>query len=188
VSLADSARTVPEVSVQVQEQAFDPGAELNAFVQGRPQAGAIASFHGLVRDLNRGDAVEAMHLEHYPGMTERALQDICAAACRRWSLLAVRVIHRHGELRPGEPIVCVLCAAAHRGEAFAACEFVMDLLKTEAPFWKRERTPEGSRWVEARHSDDAAARRWSQDGVIHGSPADRPESDSPSGGTGEPRG
>lgn len=149
------------ISVVVQAQAFAAGEELDAFVRGRTGAGAIASFLGQVRDLNLGDAVEGLYLEHYPGMTEHALADICERACRRWSLVALRVIHRHGGLLPGDPIVMVLCAAAHRGDAFAACEFVMDLLKTEAPFWKRERTPEGSRWIEARQDDEAAARRWS---------------------------
>ncbi|MDE3012305.1 MAG: molybdopterin synthase catalytic subunit MoaE [Pseudomonadota bacterium] len=148
------------MSVLVQSAAFDPGAELNAFASGSAQAGAVAMFTGLVRDLNLGQQVQAMQLEHYPGMTEQALADIAAAAAARWSLIAARVIHRHGELLPGEPIVAVLCAAAHRGDAFAACECIMDRLKTEAPFWKREHTPAGARWVDARDSDERAARRW----------------------------
>jgi molybdopterin synthase catalytic subunit len=150
----------PRVSVVVQAEPFDPGAELNAFARGRPDVGAVTMFTGLVRDLNQGDAVQRMFLEHYPGMTERALADIGAQALARWPLLAVRVIHRYGELRPTEPIVAVLCAAGHRGEAFAACEFVMDFLKTGAPIWKREVTAQGERWVEARTSDAEAQARW----------------------------
>lgn len=156
------------IVVSVQSAAFDPGAELNAFTGGRPEAGAVAMFTGLVRDLNLGTTVAALQLEHYPGMTERSLQGICQDACARWSLLAVKVIHRHGELLPGEPIVAVLCASAHRGEAFAACAYIMDLLKTEAPFWKRERTPAGERWVEARETDAEAAQRWQTDGPSAG--------------------
>ena len=150
----------PRISVLVQAEPFDPGAELNAFARGRPDVGAVTMFTGLVRDLNQGDAVARMFLEHYPGMTERALADIGAQALARWPLLAVRVIHRHGELLPSEPIVAVLCAATHRGETFAACEFIMDFLKTGAPIWKRESTPHGERWVDARASDEDAQARW----------------------------
>ena len=122
--------------------------------------GAVATFIGYVRDLNEGTGVSRMTLEHYPGMTERALEDICGEALERWDLVDLRVVHRVGALDPGEAIVLVAVSSAHRGEAFAACEFVMDYLKTQAPFWKKEETPEGSRWVEARSSDDDAAARW----------------------------
>ncbi|NMG49482.1 molybdopterin synthase catalytic subunit MoaE [Azoarcus communis] len=148
------------MSVSVQEADFDVGAEIAALSAGRLDVGAVASFVGLVRDANDGSSVSAMTLEHYPGMTERALEEIVAEAGRRWQLLAVRVIHRHGALLPGERIVFVGVAGAHRGESFAACEFIMDYLKTRAPFWKREQTPEGARWVDARESDDKAVGRW----------------------------
>jgi molybdopterin synthase catalytic subunit len=129
-------------------------------VRGRRDVGALASFVGLVRDANDGSAVSAMTLEHYPGMTEKALLDICAQAHARWQLIDSLVIHRVGALRPGERIVLVGVSSAHRGDAFAACEFIMDYLKTRAPFWKREDTKEGPRWVEAREADGAAAQRW----------------------------
>jgi molybdopterin synthase catalytic subunit len=144
----------------VQPEDFDAGRELDALTRGRNDVGAVASFVGLVRDANDGQSVRAMTLEHYPGMTEKALEDICAQAHARWDILDTVVIHRIGALQPGDRIVLVGVASAHRGEAFAACEFIMDYLKTRAPFWKREDTPEGSRWVEARESDDAAAQRW----------------------------
>jgi molybdopterin synthase catalytic subunit len=115
---------------------------------------------GLVRDANDGSDVRGMTLEHYPGMTEKALEDICAQANARWDLLDIVVIHRVGRLVPGDRIVLVGVASGHRGEAFAACEFIMDYLKTRAPFWKKEDTPAGARWVEARESDDQAAERW----------------------------
>jgi molybdopterin synthase catalytic subunit len=124
----------------------------------------VATFVGLVRDLNEGTAVSRMTLEHYPGMTERALEDICAQAASRWDLLDTRVIHRVGPLEPGDAIVFVAVSSAHRGEAFAACEYIMDYLKTRAPFWKKEVTPGGERWVEARASDDEAAARWREAG------------------------
>ena len=146
--------------VRVQEADFDVGAELDALTRGRHDVGAVASFVGLVRDANDGSAVRGMTLEHYPGMTEKALLDICAEANARWDLQDIVVIHRVGRLVPGERIVLVGVAGAHRGEAFDACAFIMDYLKTRAPFWKREETPEGARWVEARASDDAAAGRW----------------------------
>ena len=146
--------------VRVQTQDFDVGAELAALTQGRNDVGAVASFVGLVRDSNDGHAIRGMTLEHYPGMTEKALEDICAQARARWDILDTVVIHRVGPLVPGDRIVLVGVASGHRGEAFAACEFIMDYLKTRAPFWKREDTPEGARWVEARESDDAAAERW----------------------------
>ena len=141
-------------TVRIQEADFDTGRELEAMTRGRRDVGALASFTGLVRDANDGSAVSSMTLEHYPGMTEKALADICAQAHARWDLVDTLVIHRVGALKPGDRIVLVGVTSAHRGEAFAACEFIMDYLKTRAPFWKREETPEGSRWVEARASDD----------------------------------
>jgi molybdopterin synthase catalytic subunit len=147
-------------TVRVQEADFDTGRELDAMTRGRRDVGALASFTGLVRDANDGSAVSAMTLEHYPGMTEKALADICAQALARWDLIDTLVIHRVGTLKPGDRIVLVGVTSAHRGDAFAACEFIMDYLKTRAPFWKREQTPEGARWVEARKSDDAAAEKW----------------------------
>jgi len=147
--------------VRVQEAPFDAGREIAALTEGRRDVGAVATFLGLVRELNEGAAVSRMTLEHYPGMTERALADICDEAARRWDLIDMRVVHRVGPLEPGDAIVLVAVAGAHRGEAFAACEFIMDFLKTRAPFWKKEETPSGTRWVEARASDDEAAGRWS---------------------------
>jgi molybdopterin synthase catalytic subunit len=148
------------MKIAVQQEAFDLGAEVDALRAGRTDIGAVASFVGLARDLNEGLGVSAMTLEHYPGMTEKALGAIVEEARRRWPLQDVTVIHRIGRLLPGDPIVLVAVAAAHRGEAFAACEFLMDYLKTRAPFWKKEETPDGERWVEARASDDASAARW----------------------------
>jgi molybdopterin synthase catalytic subunit len=148
------------MKIRVQSEAFDLGAEVDAMRAGRTDIGAIASFVGLARDLNEGSGVAAMTLEHYPGMTEKALATLVDEANSRWSLLDVSVIHRVGRLMPGDPIVLVAVASSHRGEAFAACEFIMDFLKTRAPFWKKEETPDGERWVEARASDDAAAERW----------------------------
>ncbi len=149
-----------EVSVQAQD--FDVGAEIDALSAGRRDVGALASFVGLVRDANDGSGISAMTLEHYPGMTERALEEIVAEARSRWALLGVRVIHRFGRLEPADRIVFVGVTSAHRGEAFAACEFIMDYLKTRAPFWKLEETPSGSRWVDARETDDSAAARWAE--------------------------
>ncbi|HSN19128.1 MAG TPA: molybdopterin synthase catalytic subunit MoaE [Usitatibacter sp.] len=147
-------------TVRVQEQDFDTGRELEALTRGRVDVGAVASFVGLVRDANDGHEIRAMTLEHYPGMTEKALEEICREAHSRWSLIDTLVIHRVGPLGPGDRIVLVAVSSAHRGEAFAACEFIMDYLKTRAPFWKREATAQGERWVEARASDDEAAGRW----------------------------
>lgn len=147
-------------TVRVQAEDFDTGRELDALTRGRTDVGALASFTGLVRDANDGTKVSAMTLEHYPGMTQKALEDICAQADSRWDLIDTLVIHRIGALKPGDRIVLVGVTSAHRGDAFAACEFIMDYLKTRAPFWKREDTPGGSRWVEAREGDDAAAERW----------------------------
>ena len=146
--------------VRVQTQDFDVGRELDALSRGRRDVGAVASFVGLVRDANDGEDIQSMTLEHYPGMTEKALEDICTQADSRWDLIDMVVVHRVGSLVPGDRIVLVGVASAHRGEAFAACEFIMDYLKTRAPFWKREDTPQGARWVEARASDDDAAARW----------------------------
>jgi molybdopterin synthase catalytic subunit len=147
-------------TVRVQSEDFDVGRALESLTRGRRDVGALASFVGLVRDANDGSAVNGMTLEHYPGMTEKALEDICRQAHTRWDLIDTLVIHRIGPLKPGDRIVLVGVTSAHRGEAFAACEFLMDYLKTRAPFWKREDTPEGARWVEARQSDDSSAERW----------------------------
>jgi molybdopterin synthase catalytic subunit len=148
------------MGVRVQNEDFDAGAEIAALRRGNPKVGAVASFIGVARDVNDGDAVSTLTLEHYPGMTEKALEEIVAEARARWKVIDVLVIHRVGEIRPTEQIVLVAVAGAHRGEAFAACEFIMDYLKTRAPFWKKEQTAEGPRWVEARESDDEAAQRW----------------------------
>ncbi|MCU0842982.1 MAG: molybdopterin synthase catalytic subunit MoaE [Thiobacillaceae bacterium] len=149
------------MKVAVQTEPFDLNAEVAALYRANPKVGAVASFLGITRDVNAGQGLAAMTLEHYPGMTERALERICREAAERWPLLDVTVIHRVGELKPTEPIVLVAVAAAHRGEAFAACEFIMDYLKTRAPFWKKETTAEGGKWVDARESDETAAARWS---------------------------
>ncbi len=146
--------------ISVQAEDFDLGAEVRLLRQEKPTIGAVVAFVGLVRDLNDGDSVAAMTLEHYPGMTEKALQQIVAEAGQRWQLLGTCVIHRIGPLQPTDQIVLVAVAAAHRGDAFAACEFIMDFLKTRAPFWKKETTANGERWVDARESDDSAAERW----------------------------
>ena len=148
--------------VRVQTQDFDAGAEIAALRRANPKVGAVASFIGVVRDVNDGDAVRDMTLEHYPGMTERALEKIVAEAKSRWDIIDVLVVHRVGRLAPTDQIVLVVVTGAHRGEAFAACEFVMDYLKTRAPFWKKEQTGAGARWVEARSADDVAAERWGQ--------------------------
>jgi len=147
------------MEVSVQETDFDVGTEIAALATHDPEAGAVASFVGLVR----GGDVAAMTLEHYPGMTEQALADIVAMAQARWELRGVRIIHRIGRLLPGEQIVFVGVSSRHRGAAFAACEFIMDYLKTQAPFWKKEETPNapaGGRWVDSRETDELAARRW----------------------------
>ena len=146
--------------VRVQREDFDCGAEIASLRQGDGRIGAIASFIGTVRDVNEGVGVATMTLEHYPGMTEKALESICRRAQSRWNVLHTLVIHRFGELRPNDQIVLVVVTSAHRGDAFGACEMIMDYLKTEAPFWKKETTPQGDRWVEAKGDDDAAAARW----------------------------
>lgn len=151
------------IAVRVQTADFDAGAEMARLRAGNPAIGAVASFVGVARDRNDGSAVATLTLEHYPGMTERALQKICEDAEQRWDVIDILVLHRVGELRPLDQIVLVIVTSAHRGEAFACCEFVMDYLKTEAPFWKKEATPQGARWVDARDSDAAARERWSGD-------------------------
>lgn len=144
------------ITVRVQTETFDLGVETRALSNGRTDIGAVASFVGLVR----GGEIEAMTLEHYPAMTAKALEAIAAEAAGRWPLLGGAVIHRHGRLLPGDPIVLVAIAAAHRGDAFAACAFIMDYLKTGAPFWKKEETGGESRWVDAKAEDEAARDRW----------------------------
>ncbi|WP_042298891.1 molybdopterin synthase catalytic subunit MoaE [Paraburkholderia kururiensis] len=148
------------MTVRVQTEDFDLSAEVAALRAQNPRIGAVACFVGTVRDLNEGSGVEAMELEHYPGMTEKALVDIVDAARGRWPGVDVLIVHRVGKLYPLDQIVLVATTSAHRGDAFASCEFVMDYLKTQAPFWKKERTAAGERWVDARESDDAALARW----------------------------
>ena len=146
--------------VRVQTEDFNVSAEIDKLREHNPKIGAIASFVGVVRDLNDGDEVATLTLEHYPGMTEKSLEDIVSQAKQRWDIYDALVVHRVGTLKPLDQIVLVIVTSAHRGESFKACEFLMDYLKTRAPFWKKEVTPEGARWVEARSSDDAAADRW----------------------------
>ena len=150
------------MAIRVQGSPFDPGAEVNAMHAANVGVGAVVSFVGYVRDFNDGLDVAGMFLEHYPGMTQKALAKIAEEAEQRWPLLKLEVLHRIGALQPGEPIVFVGAASAHRQAAFDACAFVMDYLKTRAPFWKKEDTPEGGRWVDAREADDAAAEKWGQ--------------------------
>jgi molybdopterin synthase catalytic subunit len=148
--------------IRVQEQAFDVGEEINAIKRGNTQIGGTAVFVGTVRDINDGADVSALTLEHYPGMTEKALADIEAEARTRWLLDDVLIVHRYGRMEPGEDIVLVICCSAHRDNAFDACRFLMDFLKTRAPFWKLEEGSGDKKWVDARESDDVAARRWSK--------------------------
>ena len=148
--------------IRIQEADFDLTSEIKLLRQDDPRVGAVVTFVGTVRDMNDGSQVKGMTLEHYPGMTEKALEDIIKQAKGRWDLYQTLVIHRVGPLLPEDQIVLVAVTSAHRGEAFAACEFIMDYLKTAAPFWKKEETPEGARWVDARISDDAAMTRWSK--------------------------
>ena len=148
------------MGVKVQSEHFDAGALLNQMHAANCGIGAVASFVGYVRDFNDGLDVYGMFLEHYPGMTERSLQAIAEQASTRWSLLSVEIVHRVGRLEPGEPIVFVAASSAHRLAAFEACQFIMDALKTRAPFWKKEDTEVGARWVEGRSSDQAALLRW----------------------------
>jgi molybdopterin synthase catalytic subunit len=148
------------MTVRIQTADFDVGAEIAAVRRGNPKIGAVASFVGVVRDVNDGGAVSGMTLEHYPGMTEKAIGEILVQARARWNVLDALVIHRIGTLAPTDQIVLVVVASGHRGDAFAACEFIMDYLKTQAPFWKKEQSGEAARWVEARAADDIAAERW----------------------------
>ena len=148
--------------VRVQQEDFDLSSEVAQLRAGDARVGAVAAFVGLVRDMNEGVGVSEMALEHYPGMTEKALEAIVAEARGRWDLFDALVVHRVGTLQPQDQIVLVAVTSAHRGEAFAACEFIMDYLKTRAPFWKREVTPAGARWVDARESDEGAAARWAR--------------------------
>ena len=146
------------MTVRVQAAVFDPGAELSAFAGQAAGAGAVVTFTGLVRDT--GGTLTAMEIEHYPGMTEKAIESMLDEAVDRYGIYAARVIHRVGLLQPLDQIVLVAVTSAHRGESFQACEFVMDYLKTHAPFWKKEQTPDGARWVDARVADEAAMARW----------------------------
>lgn len=146
--------------IRVQAEDFDVGVELKKLTEGKPGIGGLCSFVGLVRDMADDQSISAMTLEHYPGMTEKALSDIEAQACERWSLDSTLIIHRYGRLEPGEQIVLVAAASSHREASFEACHFLIDWLKTKAPFWKLEDTPDGGKWVDARDSDDLAAARW----------------------------
>ena len=148
------------MTVRVQQEDFDVGTEIVALRRADARVGAVASFVGIVRDVNEGGAVEEMALEHYPGMTERSIEEIITQARGRWKIYDALVVHRVGTLRPADQIVLVAVTSRHRADAFAACEFIMDYLKTRAPFWKKEKTPSGARWVDARVSDDIAAERW----------------------------
>ena len=150
------------MTVRIQTEDFDAGDEINQLRMARRDVGAVVSFIGQVRDVNEGDTVSKLTLEHYPGMTEKSLHAIIKQAKARWNIMDVLIIHRVGTLQPCDQIVLVAVSGAHRGEAFAACEFVMDYLKTEAPFWKKEVTPSGERWVEAKASDDDAKARWNE--------------------------
>ena len=146
--------------VRVQLEDFDAGAEINLLRLARPDAGAMVAFVGQVRDLNEGADVDKLTLEHYPGMTEKSLEGIIQQAIFRWGIHDALIIHRIGTLKPLDQIVLVVVSGVHRGEAFAACEFIMDFLKTEAPFWKKEQTSAGERWIEARSGDEEARQRW----------------------------
>jgi molybdopterin synthase catalytic subunit len=148
------------MSVRVQTEDFDAGAEMARLRAADARVGAVATFVGTVRDVNDATRVETLTLEHYPGMTEKALEAIVAEAHARFDIYDALVVHRVGTLRPTDQIVLVVVTSAHREQAFDACRFLMDYLKTRAPFWKKERTPEGDRWVEARSSDEQAAARW----------------------------
>ncbi len=146
--------------VRIQTGDFDIAAEVLKLRRGNPKIGAVACFIGLVRDINENAVVAEMTLEHYPAMTEKALADIVEQAKSRWDIMEAVVVHRVGTLKPTDQIVLVVVASAHRGAAFAACEFIVDYLKTRAPFWKKEQTEKGARWVETRDTDDDAAKRW----------------------------
>jgi len=151
------------IDVRVQAEPFDIAAEQEALWRGRPQVGALVTFMGLMRDMNQGERVNRMLLEHYPGMTEKALIAIAEEAAKRWDLQGIRIRHRVGDLRPQDPIVLVAVTSAHRGEAFRACELLIDYLKTRAPFWKKEFTDQGGHWLDSRIADEAAARRWTRE-------------------------
>lgn len=146
--------------VSIQAEDFDLSSEVARLRASNPGVGAVCAFVGTVRDRNDGQGVQSMELEHYPGMTEKAIEAMIDEAHRRFDLFGARVIHRVGVLQPMDQIVLVVVTSAHRGESFQACEFLMDYLKTQAPFWKKEQTPTGARWVDARVSDDAALQRW----------------------------
>jgi molybdopterin synthase catalytic subunit len=150
------------MSIRIQEKDFDISTEIAGLRKGDPRVGAVVTFLGTVRDMNDGSQVKGMTLEHYPGMTEKALQEILDQAKARWDIYQTLVIHRVGPLLPEDQIVLVVVTSAHRGEAFAACEFIMDYLKTAAPFWKKEDTPEGARWLDSRVTDAAAMERWNK--------------------------
>jgi molybdopterin synthase catalytic subunit len=149
-----------KISIQLED--FDVSTELQLLRKNLPGIGGINIFVGTVRDTHQGNEVQSMELEHYPGMTEKALQEIVAQAKTRWDVLNATIIHRVGKLQPTDQIVLVAVASTHRGDAYAACEFMMDYLKTSAPFWKKEHTPDGSRWVDARTSDDERLKKWQQ--------------------------
>lgn len=149
------------MSVSVQADDFDVGTEIAALSAGRVDIGAVVTFTGLVRDMAGGQKITDMELEHYPGMTEKALANIEAEANARWELQATRIVHRYGKLNPGSQIVMVATASPHRGDAFEAAQFIMDYLKSRAPFWKKEGTPDGGKWVDARDADEDALKRWS---------------------------
>jgi molybdopterin synthase catalytic subunit len=159
----DKKSGLPMLAISVQEEDFDTAHLQRQLLAGAGQEGAVATFTGYVRTENTGRAVQAMTLEHYPGMTERSIEAILERACQRWPLLAASVVHRVGRLQPGDQIVWVGVSSAHRAASFSACEFVMDYLKNEAPFWKKEEGPEGSGWVEAREEDQGRASRWDQE-------------------------
>lgn len=150
------------MKIAVQTEDFDLSSEVAELRANQPQIGAVASFVGLVRDINDGSSVAAMSLEHYPAMTEKALREIVTEAAQRWQVIDATIIHRIGDLYPSDQIVLVAVASMHRHDAFAACEFIMDYLKTRAPFWKKELTPQGARWVDARETDETATQRWSK--------------------------
>ena len=168
---------MPEINVEVRVQGvpFDPGIEQQELRHGRADIGALVAFVGLMRDINDDRDVTAMTLEHYPGMTERALTTIAREAAGRWQIDGIRIVHRVGRVLPEDPIVLVAVISRHRTEAFRACEFLIDYLKTRAPFWKKEETRQGSQWVDARQTDTAAAERWADAGnatIAAGRPSD----------------
>lgn len=148
------------LKIQVQTEDFDVSKELALLRANRPEIGAVAVFVGTVRDINDGSSVQGMSLEHYPGMTEKSLEEIAKQAIDRWDIQSATIIHRVGDLKPLDQIVLVAVSSAHRGDAFAACEYMMDYLKTSAPFWKKEVTPDGGRWVDARTSDEERMKKW----------------------------